>query len=197
MAEWLAKCIVLLGAGIGIVFWYLAFRLYSRMQTLPGKLSGSAVMAGRDITAGMKELVSFVATHGRAHIVGKTPTALELKLGGADFSYFFVKIAACFESRAGAAVFHTEADFQKVDKPFKIVMAVLVFFVMPLAILGIPLAVWLLAVPASAPAVRWQVVQVVQIVNFIWEPFVLYAIHRRYRMMGQAFLDNVTAVVTA
>jgi len=197
MTEGLAKIIVVCGAAVGVLFWYYSYRLYARMKSLPAMVSASTPISGKDVNACMKDLVAFAASQGQAHIISKSQTTLELKLGASSFAFFFVKVLARFDAKGGQTVFSTVEDYKNVDKPFNLAMAIFVLLLAPLFVVGIPVALWLIVVPNTAPAVRWQVVQIVQIVNFIWEPFVIYFVHRRYRMLGQAFTDNVKAVIAA
>ncbi len=197
MTEYLAKAIVLIGAAVGILLWYFSFRLYAKMKALPNMVSSNVSVSGKDADTCMKDLVSFSASQGGTHISSKSQTALELKLGASLFSFLFVKLSARFDAKGEQTVFSTVTDFNKVDNPLNLAMAVFVLFLTPLFVLGIPVALWLVAVPDPAPAVRGQVVQIVNIVNFIWEPFLIYLTHRRYRLMGQTFVDNVNAIVSA
>jgi hypothetical protein len=50
---------------------------------------------------------------------------------------------------------------------------------------------WYLAAPSATPGIRWQCVQVVQMVHVLWPPFVLYFVWKKQREMAVAAASNL------
>jgi hypothetical protein len=67
-----------------------------------------------------------------------------------------------------------EVDDAKLRRKMQLVLAILLLVAMPIVIGGVAAVLWLFAAPSLNPGVRWQVVQIVQIVHVLWPPFLVY-----------------------
>jgi len=57
--------------------------------------------------------------------------------------------------------------------------------------LAVGLIVWLFVIPSEEPAVRWQVLQCLQIVHALWPPFMVIGMYSRGRRHSKTFVSNL------
>ena len=70
-------------------------------------------------------------------------------------------------------------------------LALLVVFLMPVAIVGLSAALWHFAAPNPAQSVRTQSVQIVQLIHVLWPPFLCYGIWHRERAKARDAISNL------
>ena len=80
---------------------------------------------------------------------------------------------------------------------FQIGLGAFVLILMPIVIGGVVAALWHLVAPSEKPPVRWQAVQVVQIVHVLWPPFMIYFIWRRLHTQAGNAAANLTTMASA
>ena len=68
---------------------------------------------------------------------------------------------------------------------------------MPIVIGGVVAALWHLVAPSEKDPVRWQAVQVVQIVHVLWPPFLIYFIWKRLHVQAGNAAANLTTLASA
>ena len=80
---------------------------------------------------------------------------------------------------------------------FRIGLGAFVLIVMPIVIGGVVAALWHLVAPSEKPPIRWQAVQVVQIVHVLWPPFLIYFLWRRLHTQAGNAAANLTTMASA
>ena len=89
-----------------------------------------------------------------------------------------------------AARIGATTDFTELARRRLLLMSILVFAV-PLVILLVAGVIWQFVVPNGHPAIRWQVVQMVQIVHVLWPPFLVAALYRRQRRAAESAVGSL------
>ena len=63
------------------------------------------------------------------------------------------------------------------------------------AILIVGGVIWYFVVNSPNPSVRWQVLQLLQLVHVIWPPFLVLYFYRAGRRHGRTFVSNVLSLL--
>ena len=116
-------------------------------------------------------------------IVLQGPSRLRFPLVPA-FSRCEVRVAA---AGAGSEVFF-RADYSAIRRKARALALVLLALGL-LVMAGLVAFLWLKVLPSENPNVRPQVWQAVQMVHFLWPPWLVYALHRYARRGTEAYLD--------
>ena len=88
-------------------------------------------------------------------------------------------------------------DDSKLTHWFQMGLGAFVLILMPIVIGGIAATLWHLVAPSDKLPVRWQAVQIVQIVHVLWPPFLIYFIWRRLHVQAGNAAANLTALAQA
>jgi hypothetical protein len=173
MAEPVARLVVLTGAAVGAGVWLIVVALWLRMRALPAP--GPLAVTARGVTVedaerSLLELALARQWQRLARDAGSLALALPL---GAQLA---VKLR---RGMAGAEA-EIAPDLQRLDRRFRRLLGLFVVLI-PLVVAGVALLLMRLVVPSELPAVRWQALQVAQIVHVLWPPFLVLFLHRRLR----------------
>lgn len=77
-----------------------------------------------------------------------------------------------------------------------IAVATILGFGLPIMLL-VGSLIWFLVIPSPEPAVRWQVLQTVQIAHVLWPPFLFFWILSHARRKSKAFVEQLVYDVAA
>ena len=82
-------------------------------------------------------------------------------------------------------------DFTAAHRKWMLLLGQYIVFIMPAIILGLGAFLFFKVAPAGNPAIRWQVVQAVQIVHFLWPPFLFIALLRQKNRAVMRTVDQL------
>ncbi len=186
MNKSIAEVIVMAGGAVGIVVWVFGIRCYLKMKSLSTRLSKEGRFTGISKAEAAKALLKHAATRFRITDRSEDGFTLQLLL-----SNLIVK----FESQAEGTCFQMDVDMSRLSRVFSRIMAVFVLGLEPLFVICIPCLLWFLAVPNEDPNIRWQVVQVVQIIHVLWPPFLIYFLYKMLRNRVETVSDNIQTLI--
>ena len=189
MLEPWARLVVLSGAAVGGVVWLVVVSLWLRMRALPAPAPLTAVARGVAVDEAERSLLELALTR-QWQRVARDGDALVLALPlGAQLT---VKL----QRKMAGAEATIETDLRRLDRRFRRLLGIFLVLI-PLVVAGVVLLLMRLAVPSELPAVRWQALQVAQIVHVLWPPFLILFLHRRIRAaVGAAASDAALRLET-
>jgi hypothetical protein len=76
--------------------------------------------------------------------------------------------------RGGDTLMTAEIDDAAFNRRFALGLGAFVLILMPAVVAGVPWLLWNYVATSDAPGVRWQSLQVLQIVHVLWPPFLIY-----------------------
>lgn len=185
MDEPTAKLIIGAGFLVGVVVWLIALQLYRKMADAPRQERIETRLSGKSPAETIRVVLdSLLPSGGLARIVRSSEHALHVSQMG-------VEIDLVASHAGGQTQLTAELDNSQLTRRFQIPLAILVVLVMPLVIAGVPASLWILVAPNPTPAVRWQCVQVLQIVHVLWPPFLIYILWKKQRDMIAVAISNL------
>ena len=156
----------------GILTWIFSIFLFLSIRESPRLLSArtdnlqiGSEKALREISLRLSE--KFPVTRAR-------DGALVIKIG-------LSRLQMSIEKKDGGSSLSSVLDMTGLKRVMVTIMAILVLVVEPLFIFGISLIVWFFALSSSVPALRWQTLQVFQMIHVLWPPFLVYFLFTRFR----------------
>ncbi len=156
----------------GILFWIFAIFLFLSIRESPRLLSARTDNLLIEPEKALKEISLRLAEN--FPVTRTVDGAFVIKIG---LSHLQMSI----EKRDGGSRLASVLDMTGLNRVMVTIMAVLVLVLEPLVIFGISLIVWFFALSSSVPAVRWQTLQVFQMVHVLWPPFLVYFLFTRFR----------------
>lgn len=186
MSEQTAMVVVLSGCLAGIVAWGFGIRCFLQSRNIPETVTHHWFVPGRAVEPVLRTLVNYAAVMAR--IVDQTPASVrvQLSVGQIDF--------ALTNTDTGTNVICT-SRLGPTGQLLKWSLAFCVMILTPLTIFGLGFILWKVAVPSQHPGLRWQAIQILQIVHVLWPPFLLHVILKRLQVQLNTFVGNVAAVV--
>ncbi len=185
MEEQIAKAIIAAGFVVGLLVWLAALRLYRRMADHPRVERVEMTFAGKSPAEAIRAiLAAAMPMLGMARLSRPTEHALVVSNAGVE-----ARINA--ERTGGRTLVTAEIDDTALTRRVQTIMAILVVLVMPVVVAGVPALLWYFAAPNDSPNIRWQCVQVVQIVHVLWPPFLVYFLWKKPRDMIAAAISNL------
>jgi hypothetical protein len=126
----------------------------------------------------------------RRRVERPDPSRLNISQMGVDVSLEAIRAGS--GSRIVA-----EVDDSLMTRRFQLWVGVLVLIVIPLVVGGVCVALWNFVVPSPTAAVRWQALQVMQIVHALCPPFLLYALWKGSHIRAGNAVSNLLVYVQA
>ena len=182
MPEPWAHLVVVSGAAVGGVVWLIVVASWLRLRALPAAATVTAAARGvavEDAERSLLELALSRQWQCVSRAAGEIVLALPL---GAQLTVKLRRAMTGTEARI-------ETDLARLDRRFRRGVGLFVALIPPV-VAGIALLLMRLVVPSELPTVRWQALQVAQVVHVLWPPFLLLFLHRRLRAaVGAAAAD--------
>ncbi len=178
-----AGTIVTGGVIVGLVAWMMGLRLYARMRRWPERSEWAATFAGLDVDTARRLLVEHLAR--RPVALERTDHGLTVRAQGVTTHLHLAS------HRQGSVHLEADLDLGLQGRWLRLAMAAMVLVFEPLVIVVVG---WVLAhyvVDAADPAVRWQALQVLQIVHVIWPPFLIHFIATRLRRQARQEVERL------
>jgi hypothetical protein len=136
-------------------------------------------------------------------IIERTSRRIALRSGskscqtaGAYFGAYFNEATIDFERVGGDStrISYRLAYDQLLRRTRRIALAIIFGIGLPLmAILGG--VIWFAVIPSAAPAVRWQVLQTLQIVHGLWPPFLVMGVYNTGRRHSEMYFSNLLSTL--
>jgi hypothetical protein len=191
MDEQTAKVVIAAGASISLFVWILVLRLYRKMAEAPEIEHAEAVARDKSPEEAIKIIVekcSQLCTQARLERLNETTLAI---------TQAGVKTTIAASRSGSKTVLAADIDDRALRRTMQLALAGFVLLVMPITIVAVAAALWHFAAPSATAGVRWQCVQIVQIVHVLWPPFVLYFVWRKLRDTAVNAATNMMVVASA
>jgi hypothetical protein len=186
MDETTAKAVIGVGFGVGVLVWMWAMRLYGKMVAEPREQSSTIQIQDHPPDEALKLVV---ATSNQAAMLERPdPNTLLTTFMGMDVRF----LAA---PQGVGTVLTTEIDATRFTRITTGIMGVLLFVLAPLVLVGVAAVLWNNVAPNPNPAVRWQALQIMQIIHILWPPFLVYFIHKRTLSMVKSAITRLQLMI--
>lgn len=199
MTEEVAKVILFAGLGVGVVVWLFGVRCLNRMRAASSILRKEGVVPGKSEADALRVFLK-CAVDKEYRIVERRDAGATIEMP--VYAQWrspsvgpIVQISVDFQDQYGGTAYVATADFTRMDRKYTRIMSGLVLLLVPAVVVGVGLALWMLAVPHQDPNVRAQAIQVVQISHALWPPFLVYTLHKRLRAPVVSVLDNLAVLL--
>ena len=184
-----AKVIVVSVAAVGVLVWGLGVRSLLRLLALPNVEETSLTVKGKSAEEVRKTLIrSALGPDCRVSETSAEAVTVELP------QHLRTSVSFRFEEVHGGACVTCATDLTRLNAFYRI--KILAILAAGLAAIGVMVVImWIFVIPSPTLAIRWQSVQAVQIVHFLWPPFRFFRQHREMRFAAQTFASNLLAAV--
>lgn len=184
-----AKVIVVSVAAVGLIVWAVGFRGLLRLLAVPNIEETAVAVKGKSAEDARKALIrAAMSPDCRVSDAGDGAVKVELP------QQLRATVSFKFEDVYGGASVTCSTDLTRLNAFYRI--KTLAILAAGLAAIGVVVAVmWVFVIPSPMLAIRWQSVQAVQIVHFLWPPFRFFRQHREMRFTVQTFASNLLAAV--
>ena len=191
MDEQLAKIVIAAGFGVGVLFWLAAIIMYRKLAAAENPRRFESIVRGcqpAEAIDGLLQKSQLFSPQARLertadHRLAVTQAGITLDLEG---------------TRQGADTRLTATvDDSKLTHWFQMGLGAFVLILMPIVIGGVAATLWHLVAPSDKLPVRWQAVQIVQIIHVLWPPFLIYFIWRRLHVQAGNAAANLTTLAQA
>jgi hypothetical protein len=191
MDEEVAKLVIGAGFAVGAIVWMIVVQLYRRMADAPHVERLETPANGKSPAEAMRAVVEASRQlAAQARLARPTDESFQVSQFGVDAHIFP-------ERRGGQMVLVAELDDSRLRRRMQFILAAFVLLVMPAAVVGIPAALFHYVAANPAGAVRWQSLQVMQMVHFLWPPFLVYFLWKKQRAMVADAISNLLVLADA
>ncbi|MHC4714888.1 MAG: hypothetical protein ACYTAN_16725 [Planctomycetota bacterium] len=178
-----AKIVVVAVASVGLLVWVLGVRTFLRLLERPNLEESTTQIKGKSAEE-VRRTILQAALGPHCRIVEKSEDTVVVE------PQWRVRIGFKFEDAYGGANVTCITDLTRLNALHRIIMGVLL--TVALIVIGAMVAVmWALVIPSGLPAIRWQAVQAIQIIHFLWPPFIVSWVHGRQRLAALGLASNL------
>jgi hypothetical protein len=191
MDEQIAKLVVVAGFMVGLLFWLFALGLYRKIAGAENPRKFDALIPGKSPGEAIDALIS------RGQLI--SPQAQLDRIAENRLAIRQTGIAVEFEAAGQSAGSRLTAtvDDSVLTHRFQMGLGAFVLILMPIVVGGVPAALWHFVAQSPSSAVRWQSIQVLQIVHVLWPPFLIYFLWKQFRTTGANAASNLLVVAQA
>jgi len=191
MDEQLAKIVIAAGFGVGVLFWLAALVMYRKIAAAENPRRFESVVRGcqpaEAIDGLLKESKQFSP---QARLERTAENRLAVSQTGILLEFEATRQGG--DTRLTATV-----DDSQRTHWFQMGLGAWVLIVMPIVIGGVAAALWHFVPASLEDGVRWQAVQILQIVHVLWPPFLIYFIWRSLHVQAGTTAANLTTLAQA
>lgn len=191
MDEQTAKIVIAAGSGVGVLFWLAALAMYRKLAAAENPRRFESIVRDRqpaETIDGLLQRSQLFSPQARLERI--TENRLLVTQAG-------VTLELEASRQGGDTRLVAVVDDSTLTHWFQMGLGTLVLILMPIVIGGVTAALWHFVPPSNEAGMRWQAVQIVQIVHVLWPPFLVYFIWRRlHRQAGNA-AANLTTLAQA
>jgi hypothetical protein len=191
MDEQTAKTVIAAGGVVGVLFWLAAIGRYRKLAAAENPRRFESIVKGRQPA----ETIDSLLQRGQLF----SPQARLERVADNRLVVHQMGVSLELEaSRQGSdARLTATVDDSTLTHRFQLGLGAFVLILMPIVIGGVAAVLWHLVAPSEKPPIRWQAVQIVQIVHVLWPPFVIYFIWRRLHVQAGNAAANLTTLASA
>jgi hypothetical protein len=191
MDEQLAKIVIAAGFGVGVLFGPAAIMMYRRLAAAENPRRFESLVKGRQPVETLDALLQQGQLFSpQARLERTAENRLTVTQAGTALDLEATRQGA--DTRLTATV-----DDSKLTHWFQMGLGAWTLIVMPIIIGGITAALWHFVPASKEDGVRWQAVQIVQIVHVLWPPFLIFFIWRRLHVQAGNAAANLTTFAQA
>jgi hypothetical protein len=191
--EQTAKLVIAAGAAVGVVVWLFAVRLYRKMADAPAVEHLEAFVGGPHPEDAMKTVsLHFARYGGSLQLERPTPTKLTIDQTGVGIAMTITTARS-----GGRTLLSADIDDQALRRRMLFYLALFVLVVMPITIVGLAAGLWHFVAASPSEHIRWQSLQIAQMVHALWPPFAIYAAWKRMRAAAVNAVSNLLVVTEA
>ena len=186
MDEMTAKTVIAAGFAVGTFVWLFGVRLFWKIMGDTTRNSLSNSIDGKS----PKEVISGI-------IARSTPGASLRKPDERTLTARQMGVEVRFEAEptSKGSTLATELDFTKFRATFLWILGAIVLVLAPLVLIGVTSVLWTVAAPSDKTAIRMQAIQILQIVNVLWPPFLVYFIYTKTRSKIEVAVRDLPLIV--
>ena len=191
MDEQLAKIVIAAGFGVGVLFWLAAIVMYRKLAAAENPRRFESIVRGcqpAEAIDGLLQKSQLFSPQARLERTAEN----RLAVSQAGISLELEGSRQGGDTRLTATV-----DDSKRTHWFQMGLGAWALIVMPIVIGGVTAALWHFVAPSDKAALRWQAVQIVQIVHVLWPPFLIYFIWRSLHVQAGNTAANLTTLAQA
>lgn len=190
MTEQTAKIVIVAGGFVGLLVWLVALAFYRRMAAAEETEYFEQEFPGRSPEEVIAAIVDQVKRYANmAKFSRPSPTSFSIHQFGVQ-AHFAAERAGGAPTRLVAGL-----DDAQLRRKFLAGMGLLVLVVMPAVIGGLCVGLWIWVAPSPQQNIRWQAVQIVQMVHVLWPPFLVYFIWQSMRKRASMTISNMLVLL--
>lgn len=191
MDEQTARIVIAAGACVGVLFWLAALVMYRKLAAAENPRRFESIVRGcqpAEAIDGLLQKSQLFSPQARLERTAEN----RLAVNQAGVSLELEASRQGGDTRLTATV-----DDSKRTHWFQMGLGAWALIVMPIVIGGVTAALWHFVASSEKDPVRWQSVQIVQIVHVLWPPFLLYFIWRNLHVQAGNSAANLTTLAQA
>jgi len=191
MDEQLAKIVIAAGFGVGVLFWLAALMMYRKIASAENPRRFESVVRGCQPAEAIDGLLQESKQFSpQARLERTAENRLAVSQAGILLEFEATRQGG--DTRLTATV-----DDSQRTHWFQMGLGAWTLIVMPIVIGGVSAALWHFVPASLEDGVRWQAVQIVQIVHVLWPPFLIYFIWRSLHVQAGTTAANLTTLAQA
>jgi len=191
MDEQVARIVIAAGFVVGVLFWLAAIVMYRKLASAENPRRFESIVRGCQPAEAIDGLLQKSQLFNpQARLERTAENRLEVSQAGISLELEAMRQGG--DTRLTATV-----DDSKRTHWFQMGLGAWALIVMPIVIGGVTAALWHFVAPSDKVALRWQAVQIVQIVHVLWPPFLLYFIWRNLHVQAGNTAANLTTLAQA
>jgi len=191
MDEQVARIVIVAGASVGVLFWLAAIAMYRKLAAAENPRRFESIVRGcqpAEAIDGLLQKSQLFSPQARLERTAEN----RLAVSQAGISLELEAMRQGGDTRLTATV-----DDSKRTHWFQMGLGAWTLIVMPIVIGGVTAALWHFVAPSDKAALRWQAVQIVQIVHVLWPPFLIFFIWRGLHVQAGNAAANLTTLAQA
>ena len=191
MDEQTARIVIAAGASVGVLFWLAAIAMYRKLAAAENPRRFESIVRGcqpAEAIDGLLQKSQLFSPQARLERTAEN----RLAVSQAGISLELEAMRQGGDTRLTATV-----DDSKRTHWFQMGLGAWTLIVMPIVIGGVTAALWHFVAPSDKAALRWQAVQIVQIVHVLWPPFLIFFIWRSLHVQAGNAAANLTTLAGA
>lgn len=191
MDEQVARIVIAAGFVVGVLFWLAAIVMYRKLASAENPRRFESIVRGCQPAEAIDGLLQKSQLFSpQARLERTAENRLEVSQAGISLELEAMRQGG--DTRLTATV-----DDSKRTHWFQMGLGAWALIVMPIVIGGVTAALWHFVAPSDKAALRWQAVQIVQIVHVLWPPFLIFFIWRSLHVQAGNTAANLTTLAQA
>ncbi|MBN1332860.1 MAG: hypothetical protein JW971_03765 [Synergistales bacterium] len=182
MTRMVAGAIVLSGFVLGMIFWIWGMFLYRKMKLQEQVFTRESENLRASPDTIRKDLFNFLIN--QYQVSGSARGDLLLRVNRSEIH---VQVRSLWKGTG----LRTVAYMMVLAGLMRKIMGFFIFFFEPLMVIGLPLTLWIFVVEDPRTCIRWQSIQVLQVIHVLWPPFLICFLNSRLRRNVLEIVDSL------